>query len=48
MIYDSSKLDLPIVDVMDKIAEKRKGYFDIKIIDCNTEDEQVLKEFAYC
>lgn len=48
MIYDSAQMTAPVAQLMDQIAEKKKGYLDIKIIDCNTDDEKVLKEFAYC
>lgn len=34
--------------LMKNIAEKRKGYFKVFMLDCNTDDESVLTEFAYC
>ena len=34
--------------LMNGIAEKRKGYYNFVLIDCNTDDKEVLEEFIYC
>lgn len=36
LIYDSDTMKAPIAEMMDNFAEKRKGYLEVKIIDCNT------------
>jgi hypothetical protein len=34
--------------VMANIAEKRKGYFNVVLVDCNTDDQEVIEGFIYC
>ena len=34
--------------MMKQIADKRRGYFDVKLVDCNTEDKDLAKSFVYC
>lgn len=33
---------------MEQIAAKRNGYFGVKLVDCNTDDKDVAKNFIYC
>ena len=49
LIYDTAKEQAEILEqAMAQIAQKRKGYFDVKLLDCNTEDEMVTQSFVYC
>lgn len=49
LIYDSAKPESSQLElVINQIARKRQGYYDTKLIDCNTNDEQVKKAFTYC
>ena len=33
---------------IDDIAKRRQGHFEIVSIDCDTDDEELLKNFPYC
>lgn len=33
---------------MEEIAKRKEGFFKMVTIDCNTDDEKVVKSFPYC
>lgn len=37
-----------LLNLINSIAEKRKGYFNLLTVDCNTKDKDILQEFVYC
>ena len=48
-IYDSAKEQAALLEqAIEQIGRKRKGYFDVKLLDCNTEDPMVAQSFIYC
>lgn len=49
LVYDSTNPNTPQLEaLMNHIADRKKGYFNVIKLDCNTKDEEVIKSFIYC
>lgn len=49
LVYDGASPNANQLEAMiENISQKRKGYFKVITIDCNTDDKNVIQQFIYC